>query len=117
MLADIEHTINSVPEAQSTERLQYARSKVLQTHVAIGQGCHQSSQPTDPPKQRSLFITEVNSSLHTAHHGEVKNSSNTLSFFTAGSVCYTHSLSSGFGVASLVSLQFSCMITKKVISL
>lgn len=34
-----------------------------------------------PLKQRSLIITEVNSSLYTAHHGKVRNFSNTLSLF------------------------------------
>lgn len=43
-----------------------------------------ASQQTN--KQRSLFITEVNSSFQVAHHGKVKNSLNTLSHSTAGLV-------------------------------
>lgn len=39
-----------------------------------------------PPKQRSLFISEVNSSLHEAHHREVKNSLNVVSHLTGGLV-------------------------------
>lgn len=44
----------------------------------------QSSQ--QPPKQRSLFISEVNSSLQEAHHCKVKNSLNLVSHWAGGLV-------------------------------
>ncbi len=44
----------------------------------------QSSE--QPPKQRSPFISEVNSSLHEAHHRKVKNSFNIVNHLTGGLV-------------------------------
>lgn len=87
MLADAEYSLNfplrlslqspSVRQVKSSlnTRYHWSRMSTVQSEPA-----NRSPPPPPPSKQRSLFLTEVNSSIHTGHHGKVENSSNMLFF-------------------------------------
>lgn len=70
----------------------------------------QSSQ--QPPKQSSLFISEVNSSLHVAPHCKVKNSLNVVCHLTGGLVPLCR-LGIGHGGSTVSALSWTRSYTKK----
>lgn len=81
MLAEPEYTINFTQRRTLQSVLSVPGQKSSKHTLLLVEDVNSPASQRSPPKQRSLFITEVNSSLHTAHRGKVKNSSNMLSLF------------------------------------
>ena len=84
-----EYTINFTPRHRLWRSFSLAGQKFSKQTLPLvkdlnSPASQQSSQ--QPPKQRSLFISEVNSSLREAHRRKVKNSLNTVSHLTGGLV-------------------------------